>query len=136
MAETKPLGCIGNADRKAPWCPGHLKQELMLLGMQIDSMRHPLAELQEASQLESKVREGLEQVSLGWIPVDLCHHKVYRLTIYCGIQAVRAALAEMGAFRVVGGAETSPRRKSSGFKTFMQLQVLRGQSRFGYWREE
>jgi hypothetical protein len=44
----------------------------MVSAMSIDSMHHPLAELQEASQLVSKFREGLEQVSLASVALMIC----------------------------------------------------------------
>ena len=62
VVKAKPSCRIRNVDRDALLRSGHLKQKLMLLGIQLHLLRRLFAELKEGSQLVSKLREHLQQL--------------------------------------------------------------------------
>src|SRR5258708_21247190 len=59
MAKAQPFRGISNGYLCVLWRPCHLKQQLMLLGMQVNLIRSLLAESQKASQLISKFSQNL-----------------------------------------------------------------------------
>jgi hypothetical protein len=69
VVQAQTRGGISDADGHARRRPCHLKQQLMLLRVQTDSIRRLLAELQEPAQLISKLGKDLQEVAIGAILV-------------------------------------------------------------------
>jgi hypothetical protein len=59
VTEAEPLGSVTNRSQHSIWSTGHLKKQLMLLWLEIESRRRLLAEMKKQSQLMSEISKEL-----------------------------------------------------------------------------
>jgi hypothetical protein len=78
VTEAEPLGSVTDRSQHSIWSTGHLKKQLMLLRLEIESRRRLLAEMKKESQLMSEIGKELNPDSgLGF------HGNSHELIISC-----------------------------------------------------
>jgi hypothetical protein len=90
VAQAESLGGVTDRSQDSIWSAGHLKQQLMLLWLEIESGRSHLAEVKKESQLMSEIRKELNPKS-GFRFQGISHDLI--ISYYDIIESPRSTIA-------------------------------------------